>query len=117
VWSFTSLGLPFSKHLAILAKSQPNKITAKFHSLREFPQNYIGSGLRLDSDLSEIPPIVWCNTKWHHTNTKQKSHSLVWMMQSHAMSNFCLFLLVAHKTILQQARQEQAHLVTRNNHS
>jgi hypothetical protein len=48
-----------------------------------------------DSDstpnLPGIPPCVWCTTEWHHTNSKQKSHSLVWMTQSHAMSNFRLF--------------------------
>jgi hypothetical protein len=37
VWNFTSLGLLFSKYLAILAKSLPNKIPAKFHLLRKFP--------------------------------------------------------------------------------
>jgi hypothetical protein len=31
LWNFTSLGLPFSKYSAILAKSLPNKFPAKFH--------------------------------------------------------------------------------------
>ncbi len=117
LWNFTLHRLPFSKYLAILAKSLPNKIPVKFHLLRKFPQNSICSGLGLDSDSLGIPPFVCCNTKWLHTNTKRKSHLLVWMRQSHAMNNFCLFLLVAHKTMSRQACLEQAHLVTRNNHS
>jgi hypothetical protein len=48
---FTSLRLPLSEYLAILAKSPPNKIPAKFHLLRKFPQNSICSGLGLDSKL------------------------------------------------------------------
>jgi hypothetical protein len=83
LWNFTSLGLPFSEYLAILAKSPPNKIPTKFHLLRRFPQNSICSGLGLNLDSSGIPPCVWCTTEWHHTSTKRKSHSLVWMTQSH----------------------------------
>ncbi len=66
-----------------------------------FPRNSIRSEnshkipLTQDSDLTpnlpEIPPCVWCTTEWHHTNTKQKFCLLVWMTQSHAMSNFCPF--------------------------
>jgi hypothetical protein len=37
LWNFTSLRLSFSKYSAILAKSPPNKIPEKFHSLRNFP--------------------------------------------------------------------------------
>ena len=65
------------------------------------PQNYICSGNSLkipfaqdlDStpNLPRIPPCVWCTTEWHHTNTKRKSRLLVWMTQSHAMSNFFPF--------------------------
>ncbi len=91
LWNFTSLGLSFSKYSAILAKSPPNKIPVKFHLLRKFPHNSICSGLGLNSNLPEIPPCVWCTTEWHHTNTKRKAHLLVWMTQSHAMSNFCPF--------------------------
>ncbi len=93
----------FSSYLAIHAKSLPNKIHAKFHLLRRFLQNSICSGLGLDLDSLGILPWVWCNTKWHHTNTKWKSCLLVWMTRSHAMSNFHLFLLVAHKTMSWQA--------------
>jgi hypothetical protein len=57
VWKFTSLELPFSKYLAILAKSLPNKIPAKFHSLRKFPQNSICSGLGLNSELAGNPAM------------------------------------------------------------
>ncbi len=63
-----------------------------------FPRNSICSGnsckipFAPDSDstpnLPGIPPCVWCTTKWHHKNTKQKSRLLVWMTRSHAMSNF-----------------------------
>ncbi len=88
MWNFTFLGLPFSKYSAILAKSPPKKIPAKFCLLRKVWWNSICSGLGLNSNLPEIPPCVWCTTEWHHTNTKRKSRSLVWMMQSHAMSNF-----------------------------
>ena len=66
-----------------------------------FPRNSIRSGnsrkipFARDSDstpnLPGILPCVWCTTEWHHTNTKQKSHLLVWIRQSHAMSNFCPF--------------------------
>jgi hypothetical protein len=54
---FTSLRLPFSKYSAILAKSPPNKILAKFHLLRKFPQNSIHSGLGLDSELARNPAM------------------------------------------------------------
>ncbi len=67
LWNFTSVGLPFSKYLAILAKSLPNKIPVKFHSLRKFPQNSILSGsshknsicsrLGLDSELAGNPTM------------------------------------------------------------
>ncbi len=66
-----------------------------------FLQNSICSGnsckitfaldLDLTPNLPRIPPCVWCTNEWHHTNTKWKSRSLVWMMWSHAMSNFCQF--------------------------
>jgi hypothetical protein len=73
-----------------------------------------------DSDstpnLSGIPPCVWCTTEWHHTSTKQKSCSLVWMMQSHAMSNFCLFSSRCLQDNAGTSMQVQACLVSRNNH-
>jgi hypothetical protein len=66
-----------------------------------FPRNSFCSGnsrkipfapdLDLTPNLPGIPPCVWCTAEWHHTNTKRKSCLLVWMMQSHAMSNFFLF--------------------------
>jgi hypothetical protein len=55
MWNFTSFGLPFRKYSAILAKSTPNKIPEKFHSLRKFLQNSIRSGLGLDSKLARNP--------------------------------------------------------------
>jgi hypothetical protein len=86
---------------AIPAKSLPKEIL----------QNSICSGnsrkisFAQDSDwtpnLSEIPPCVWCTTECYHTKTKQKSHLLVWMMRSHAMSNFQSFPLIAHETMFQ----------------
>jgi hypothetical protein len=57
MWNFTSFGLPFSEYSAILAKSLPNKIPEKFHSLREFPQNSICSRLGLDSELTRNPAM------------------------------------------------------------
>jgi hypothetical protein len=63
-----------------------------------FQRNSIHSGnsrkipFARDSDSTPnslgILPCVWCTTEWHHINTKWKSCSLVWMTQSHAMSNF-----------------------------
>ncbi len=92
LWIFTSLRLPLSKYLAILAKCPPNKVPTKFHLLKIFPQNSTNS--------SGILSCVLCNTKWHHTNTLWKSCLLIWMMRSHAMSNFGSFLLVVYKTML-----------------
>ncbi len=57
MWNFTSLGLPFSKYSAILAKSPPNKIPKKFYLLRKFPQNPICLGLGLDSELARNPAM------------------------------------------------------------
>jgi hypothetical protein len=88
LWNFTSLGLSFSKYSAILAKSPPNKIPLKFHLLRKFPQNSFALDLDSTPNLPENLPCVWCTTEWDHTNTKRKSCLLVWMTQSHAMSNF-----------------------------
>jgi hypothetical protein len=62
-----------------------------------FPRNSIHSGnsrkIPFARDLDSTPnlpgilPCVWCTTEWHHTITKRKSCLLVWMTQSHAMSN------------------------------
>jgi hypothetical protein len=52
VWNVTSLRLPLREYLVIIAKSPPNKIPTKFHLLRIFPQNFICSGLGLDSELA-----------------------------------------------------------------
>jgi hypothetical protein len=57
MWNFTPLGLLFSKYLVILAQSPPNKISAKFHSIRKFPQNSICSGLGLKSKLAGNPTM------------------------------------------------------------
>ncbi len=67
-------------------------------------------------NFSGILPCVWCTTEWHHTNTKRKFCLLVCMTQSHTMSDFHPFLLMANETMLGRACQEQPHLVTRNNH-
>jgi hypothetical protein len=59
VCNFLSLGLPLSKYLAILAKSLPNEIPAKFHLLRKFLQNSIRSGHGLNSKLAGNPGHVF----------------------------------------------------------
>jgi hypothetical protein len=57
MWNFTFLGLPFSKYLAILAKSPQNKIPGKFYLLRNFPKKSISSGLGIDSELVRNPAM------------------------------------------------------------
>ncbi len=86
--------------ISLLLDSHLANIQHFFLKVRQtrFQQNYICSGnshkilFAPDSDSTPnfpgIPPRVWCTTEWHHTNTKRKSCSLVWMRQSHAMSNF-----------------------------
>jgi hypothetical protein len=57
LWNSTSLGLRFSKYLAILAKSLPNEIPAKFHLLRKFLHNSICSRLGINSELARNPAM------------------------------------------------------------
>ncbi len=89
------ISLLLDSHLANI-----QQFLLKIHQTR-FSQNSICSGnsrkipfardLDSTSNSPGIPPCVWCTTEWHHTNTKRKSRLLVWMMQSHAMGDFCLF--------------------------
>ncbi len=40
MWNFTSLGLPFSKYLAVLSKSLPNKMPTKIPFAQKIPKNF-----------------------------------------------------------------------------